>query len=260
MPTSEEPPASVAVPADVAVVIPARYQSSRFPGKPLATILGMPLVLRVCQRVESVIPRHRIFVATDDPRIRSVCEDAGIQVLMTSSKCLTGTDRVWEASRQIGTDFVVNVQGDEPLIRGEDILAVIRGKEGNPACVVNAMCELREREQIESPDVPKVVVDERSRLVYMSRSPIPFAKDSSAEVRYRRQVCIYAFNRGELAAFAELGRKSRTEAPEDIEILRFIDLNIPIHMVEVSGASIAVDRPEDIARVENLLARDPGPL
>jgi len=242
--------------AGVLAVIPARYGSSRFPGKPLATIRGVPLVVRVFQQVVSVIPSRQVAVTTDDARIRKVCEEAGIRVLMTSSSCLTGTDRVWEATSQVEADIIVNVQGDEPLIKGEDILAVIRCKRNNPTHVVNAMCRIRDRFDIESPNVPKVVLNQRDELVYMSRAPIPFLKAGGGADVHWRQVCIYGFNRSELQAFAEFGCKSRLEEPEDIEILRFLDIGIPVRMVEVSRASVAVDVPEDVTRVERLLERE----
>ena len=237
----------------VLAVIPARYGSSRFPGKPLAKILGVPLVVRVFERVVTTLPATQVVVATDDERIRKVCEESGIRTVMTSSTCLTGTDRVWEAACQLQAETIINVQGDEPLVRAEDILTVIRGKQANPRHVVNAMCAITDRRDIDSPNVPKVVVNERDELVYMSRAPIPYLKAHGGRAVYRRQVCIYAFSPEELKGFAEHGRKSRLEEPEDIEILRFLDLGIPVRMVEVSGASVAVDVPEDIARVEQLL-------
>ncbi len=238
---------------DVLAIIPARYGSSRFPGKPLVNVRGIPLVVRVFQRVASALPPNQVIVATDDARIRGVCEASGIHVVMTSSACLTGTDRVWEAVAQLKGETIVNVQGDEPLIKGEDILAVLRGKRANPNHVVNAMCVIRDGQDIESPNVPKVVVNERDELVYMSRSPIPYLKGQTMTSPYRRQVSIYGFSREQLKTFAAFRRKSRLEAPEDIEILRFLDIGVPVRMVEVSEASVAVDVPEDVSRVEGLL-------
>lgn len=242
--------------ADVVAIIPARYGSSRYPGKPLVEVLGVPLVVRVFQRVVTAFPPAQVVVATDDDRIRAVCESEGIRVVMTSSRCLTGTDRVWEAANQLAADIIINVQGDEPLVRAEDILAVVRSKRANPGHVVNAMCTITDRRDIESPNVPKVVVNERDELVYMSRAPIPFVKAQGVVGVYRRQVCIYGFSLPELRAFAGFGRKSRLEEPEDIEILRFLDLGIPVRMVEVSSASVAIDIPEDVARVERLLEQE----
>lgn len=242
--------------AGAVAIIPARYGSSRFPGKPLAKVLGVPLIIRVFQRVVTAFPPEQVIVATDDGRIRDVCEGAGIRVAMTSASCPTGTDRVWEAARQLDADVIVNVQGDEPLVGTEDILAVVRSKRANPGYVINAMCTITDRRDIVSPNVPKVIVNERGELVYMSRAPIPYVKAQDVVHIYRRQVCIYGFNQGELRAFAEFGRKSRLEEPEDIEILRFLDLGIPVCMVEVNDAPVAVDVPEDVDRVERLLGRE----
>ncbi len=235
-------------------IIPARYGSTRFPGKPLVDILGVPLIVRVYERVMSALLPSQVFVATDDERIQKVCEKKGIGVVWTSKTCLTGTDRVWEAARSLGAEWVINVQGDEPLINREDILTVIEAKCEYPHHVINAMCPIYDREAIESSTVPKVVVNEKKRLIYMSRAPIPFVQSSRVAPVYHRQVCIYAFSRKELEVFSGLGKKSRLEEPEDIEILRFLDLDIPVHMVEVSEASVAVDVPKDVETVEALLS------
>lgn len=241
----------------VLAVIPARYSSSRFPGKPLVRICGMPLVLRVHQRVSQAIPAQQIIVATEDERIRRVCEDAGVRVAMTSASCITGTDRVWEAVSGFACggkyDIVVNVQGDEPLVAVDDILAVIGAKRLHPDRVINAMCTIAAIDDIESENVPKVVVADDGRLVYMSRSPVPFVKRAGSIPRFRRQVCIYAFSRTELQAFAGFGRQSGLELPEDIEILRFLDIGIGVQMIDVSGESLAVDVPSDVARVEAIM-------
>jgi len=239
----------------VVAIIPARFRSSRFPGKPLVPILGVPMIIRVFRRVAEVLPASNIVVATDDERIRGVCTDAGVSVIMTPEDCLTGTDRVWQAARCLDAVTIINVQGDEPLVKGDDILAVVREKQTYPDHVINGMCSIHDRKDIESPNVPKVVVNECNELVYMSREPIPHVKSSVRETTYRRQVCIYGFTRGQLQAFAEHGRKSTLEEPEDIEILRFLDLGILVRMVEVSKASVAVDIPEDVQRVEQLLER-----
>jgi len=237
-------------------VIPARYASSRFPGKPLAPIRGVPLILRVHERVLSVFPNDRILIATDDHRIRDACESRGARVRMTPSSCLTGTDRVWEAVRDMEVSVILNVQGDEPLICAEDLVTVLMEKRKNSGQVVNAMCRISDPAEIESPHVPKVVVNERSELVYMSRAAVPYPKSSGVDLSrlYRRQVCIYGFRGDELKRFSEFGRKSGLEAPEDIEILRFLDLGIPVRMVEVRSGSVAVDVPEDVCRVERLMA------
>jgi 3-deoxy-manno-octulosonate cytidylyltransferase (CMP-KDO synthetase) len=238
----------------VVAVIPARFASSRFPGKPLARILGVPLIVRVHRRVADAIPSDQVIVATDDDRIRKVCEGEGISVVMTPHDSVTGTDRVHEAVRGLDADIIVNVQGDEPMVDAAAIREVIRAKREHPDLVVNAMCRITEASDIASPHVPKVVCRADGRLVYMSRAPIPFVKKAGQVAEHFRQVCIYAFDRDQLAAFAAQGVQSKLEAPEDIEILRFLDLGIGVHMVRVGGTSIAVDVPEDIQRVEAALA------
>lgn len=237
----------------VAVLIPARFASSRFPGKPLTKILGIPLVVRVYQRVIEAIPRENVFVATDDARIRSVCHREDIQVIMTSDQCATGTDRICEAVKNLNAKIIINVQGDEPLIHANDILTVVRAKLERPSHVVNAMCKIEEPQDIQNPNVPKVVVNDQNELLYISRSPIPFVQKKGMKALYRRQVCIYAFTKEELAAFSKYGKKSPLELAEDIEIIRFFSLGIPVYMTEVSNSSVAVDVPEDIARVEAIL-------
>jgi 3-deoxy-manno-octulosonate cytidylyltransferase (CMP-KDO synthetase) len=240
-------------PDDVWAVIPARHASSRFPGKPLAPIHGVPLVVRVYGRVAAALPPERIAVATDDARIEKVCRAHGIRCVMTSPSCITGTDRVWEAAQQLDAAIVVNVQGDEPLVSTDDIRAALEAKRARPDVVVNTMCRITSSADLENSNVPKVVVNERGELVYMSRAPVPFHKDKSAPVAHFRQVCIYVFSKQELQRFASHGRKTKLEAPEDIEILRFLDLGIPVQMIEVPHYSVAVDEPDDIARVEELL-------
>ena len=239
---------------ELLVVIPARFESSRFPGKPLARILGVPMIVRVYDRVAAAVPRAQIMVATDDARIREVCRAERIEVAMTPRGCTTGTDRVFEAVRERDAEIVVNVQGDEPLIAPTDIQRVISAKRAHPDRVANAMCVISDRDDVTSGNVPKVVTRDDGTLVYMSRCPVPFIKNPQATVIYRRQVCIYAFTTAELSAFAAYGGQSPLEQPEDIEILRFLDLGIGVQMVEVEGSSIAVDVPADVARVEALLA------
>ena len=173
---------------------------------------------------------------------------------MTSTHARTGTDRLWEAAQQIDAEFYINIQGDEPLLDPEDICQIVREKQERISGVVNGMCCLSEDEDPDSPNIPKVVSSEDGRLIYMSRQPIPGFKDqANRPERYMKQVCIYAYTRGELALFGGLGRKTYLEEREDIEILRFLDLSIPVYMVETRGASLAVDIPEDVERVEAAL-------
>lgn len=239
----------------VIAIIPTRYDSSRFPGKPLAKISGVPMIIRVFRQVSQAIPQDQILVATDNQQIAEVCEAAGAGVRMTPSDCPTGTDRIWKAVQDIDSEIVVNVQGDEPLVDPDAIRAIIEDKRANPACVINAMSRINDARDVNSPNVPKVVVDRTGRLVYMSRAPIPYGKTTEPAPTYYRQVCIYAFDKTQLESFGTHGGKSPLEEPEDIEILRFVDLGIPVRMVKVQASSVAVDTPEDILRVEEIIGR-----
>lgn len=239
---------------DVVGVIPVRYQSSRFPGKPLALILGKPMVLWVAEKVAQVIGKHRTYVATDDERIKEVVESAGFQVVMTSSDCLTGTDRVCEFAKQVDSRIYLNVQGDEPLVDPKDILKVIESKRKNLYMVAHAMCKLRPDEDPYDLNIPKVITNRYGELIYASRAPIPHTKSGDLSgITFYKQVCIYAFNGHELGHYYCHPKKTYCEQYEDIEILRFIDLGYMVKMVEVDKAPVAVDLPEHIPIVEKLL-------
>jgi 3-deoxy-manno-octulosonate cytidylyltransferase (CMP-KDO synthetase) len=232
-----------------AVIIPARYESSRLPGKPLVELCGVPMIVRTYQQCIQACSAERVFVATDDERIYSVCQAHGIQVLMTSSACLTGTDRVAECAEQLQVDVLINVQGDEPVFNPDDLRLVISRLADYPGEVLNGFCSINDERMFRSPSIPKVVVRPDGRLLYMSRSPIPGTKQQNF-VRGWRQVCVYAFPRAALAAFARHASKSPLEDLEDIEILRFLELGWEVRMLEMSDESIAVDNPEDILRAE----------
>jgi 3-deoxy-manno-octulosonate cytidylyltransferase (CMP-KDO synthetase) len=235
-----------------ALVIPARYQSSRFPGKPLARILGKEMILRVWEKCIQAVDDPLVWVATDDDRIMDFCKQSGIQVVRTDSACMTGTDRVYEAIRGHDLDFVINVQGDEPLIDPNDIAMVIDAARKDPASIINAMCPIDNEKDFLSRTVPKVVCRRDGRLLYMSRSPIPITKSGTFEGA-NKQVCIYSFPVKALEAFYSVTEKTPLENIEDIEILRFLEMGFDVKMVPVSRSSIAVDIPEDLERVEAYL-------
>lgn len=234
------------------IIIPARYQSRRFPGKPLADILGKSLIQRVWLQCCQALPASDVFVATDDISIKEHCQKNGIGVLMTSSDCLTGTDRVYEASKELDADFIVNVQGDEPLVSPDDITKVIEAHSRRPDFIHCGMCRIKSEKDFRSASVPKVVCKDNGRLLYMSRAGIPTDKQLSFSTAMR-QVCIYAFGKEALRDFAEYGRKARIEAVEDIEILRFMEMDYDVEMVELSDLSVAVDFPEDVDRVVTII-------
>ena len=233
------------------VVIPARYGSSRYPGKPLAPLLGKPMIIWVAELCAQAVGVENVFIATEDQRIADVVLAANFTPIMTSVNALTGTDRLAEASRKIDADIFINVQGDEPLVNPVDILKIRDAKIQHMDMIINGYCLMSCHEDPESINIPKVITNERSELVYMSRSALPGFKDRiNAPSAYKKQVCIYAFTEAELKSFESFGRKSTLEHSEDIEILRFLELNKRILMVETEPGSAAVDEPSDVALVE----------
>ena len=237
------------------IIIPARYGSSRYEGKPLIKINGVPLVIRVARKCSLAINKKNIFIATDDTRISKVAELYGYQYIMTSKKNLTGTDRVAEASEKLNAKIIINVQGDEPLINPKDIKKVISEKKKFGNKVICGYTNLRKDENVKRKSIPKIVVNEKEELIYISRNPIPITKSIKKDklIKYYKQVCIYAFNKNELNKFKSFKRKSILEKIEDIEILRFYEMNIRIKMVKVSNSAVAVDEPSDKKKVERIL-------
>ena len=240
------------------IVIPARYKSSRFPGKPLVKLLGKPMIQWVAELSAKAVGKENVYIATDDTQIQTAVTQMGFNVVMTSEYCLTGTDRLAEVAQQIDADIYINVQGDEPLVNPEDIQKVIDAKKQHPNDVINGYAVIGQNEDPNSVNIPKVIFTEDKRLVYMSRQALPGFKDQkNAPAEYYKQVCTYAFNRQELLAYGEFGRKSTLEHAEDIEIIRFLEWGQTIRLVQTRPGSLAVDVPEDVEKVEQAL-KDEG--
>ena len=237
------------------VLIPARYESSRFPGKPLIDLVGKPMIIWVAELSSEAVGKENVYIATDDDRIAGVISDWEYNVIMTGP-ALTGTDRIAEAALQVDADIFLNVQGDEALVNPEDILKIKQVKLSNPESVINGFSYLGPNEIPDSVNIPKVIMNERDELVYMSRCALPGFKDKKqAPKGYKKQVCIYAFTKDQLTQFRDFGRKSELEFSEDIEILRYLELGIPVKMIEVGPGTLAVDCPEDVAAVETALKK-----
>ena len=236
------------------IIIPARYGSSRYRGKPLVKILGKEMVIRVadiCNKIKNV----NVFIATDSKKIANVVKKYGYKYIFTSSSCLTGTDRVAEASKKIRSKIYINVQGDEPTINPKDIKKVIETKKKFPNHVVCGYDKVHDFENPSNINLPKVVVNSKGELIYISRALVPGKKKISQKIQYHKQVCIYAFNKKQLKKFYSMKRKSETESFEDIEILRFFDLNEKIKMVKLNSNSVAVDEIADVKKAEKLLIK-----
>lgn len=237
----------------LSIIIPARYGSSRYKGKPLVKILNREMVLRVADICSKVVNKKNLFIATDSIKIANVVKKAQYNVIMTSSKCLTGTDRIAEASKKIKSKFFVNVQGDEPTINPIDIKKIINAKYKYPNHVICGYDNISKFENPSNLNLPKVLVNEKKELVYISRSLIPGTKKKNRKLNYFKQVCIYGFNKNQLKKFYSQKKKGKIEKIEDIEILRFFDLNIKIKMIKLNSSSVAVDEIKDVKKAENLL-------
>ena len=247
----------------IVAIIPARFASTRFPGKPLSDIHGKPMVRHVWERVQAARSIERVVVATDDERIAAVVRGFGGEAAMTSPDHVSGTDRVAEAVRGMAADIVVNVQGDEPLLDPVAVDAAVGVLQGDAALDVTTLSvPLLDAEEMLSPSVVKVVVDGRGRALYFSRSPLPFvrrggsfrgsAEAAVAEGLARKHVGLYAFRRQALERFVALP-PSRLEQAEALEQLRALENGMSIAVVPIgTPAGPAVDTPEDL---ENVRAR-----
>lgn len=230
------------------IVIPARYDSTRLPGKPLVNLAGKPMIQRVYEQCTMAVDSDRVFVATDDDRIRSVCESFGAKVVMTSSECLTGTDRVAEVSKKIDARYYINVQGDEPLFNPVDINLLIDSLNFNEDEILMGYCAVASKADFENRAIPKIIFSEHKQLLYMSRSPIPGNKKDEFRSAWR-QVCAYAFPKKSLEVFSSVNSKTPIEEIEDLEMIRFLEKGVSIKVIEMSSESIAVDHLEDIEKV-----------
>ena len=238
--------------SDVIGIIPARYQSTRLEGKPLADINGKSMLQHVWEKCIQVEDSSNVVVATDDIRIENHCDNKGIQVINTPKDCKTGTDRVYQVALKKSADVYINVQGDEPLISPDDLKIMINAAYSHPKSVLNAMCPIKSENDFYSPNVPKVVTRDDGRLLYITRAAIPTNKKHEF-VSAMKQVCIYAYPFNVLKRYGEHPKKTKLEFIEDIEILRLIELGYEVQMIEVSGSSIAVDTPDDLKKVRRIV-------
>ena len=237
---------------DFLLVIPARYKSKRLPGKPLINIKGIPMIIRTYNQCKKVVHHSKILVATDDKRILNLCKKNNINVMMTSSKCLTGTDRVAEVAKKIKKKFYINFQGDEPICNPSDIKKMIKTAMKYPNKVINGFTEIKDKKMFNSPHVPKVVFRKDGNLIYMSRAAIPSNKKKSFTKGWR-QVCIYSFPYKSLKLFSNLKKKTSLERIEDLELNRFIEIGHEVKMIEMSNRSVPVDTKDDLKKVIKLI-------
>jgi 3-deoxy-manno-octulosonate cytidylyltransferase (CMP-KDO synthetase) len=234
-------------------IIPARFAASRFPGKPLVPIAGKPMLQRVIEGARSAKRLTDVFVATDDPRIARACAGFGARAVMTSPLHPTGTDRIAEAAAGLAAELVVNVQGDEPLIEGFVIDAVVDALIAAPECVMATAVHRADADAAQDPNRVKVVLDRAGNALYFSRSAIPFQQAPGNSPRWQH-VGIYAYRRAFLLEYVKLPQ-TPAELAERLEQLRALEHGVKIRCALIEGwRSVPVDVPGDVARVEAALA------
>jgi 3-deoxy-manno-octulosonate cytidylyltransferase (CMP-KDO synthetase) len=232
-------------------LIPARFGSTRFPGKPLADICGKPLIQRVWDQARQVQGLDALYVATDDQRIRAGVESFGGQVIMTRPDHPSGSDRLAEVTHFLGLsydDIVVNIQGDQPLFPPDLIAQLATPLRRDPeAVLVTPARKITDPKVASDPNVVKVVFDRRHRALYFSRSLLPCWRDAGEPPYFYRHLGLYAYRVGFLQKFVHLS-PGRWEAAEKLEQLRALEHGFPIHIVETEGDTLEVDTPADLAR------------
>jgi 3-deoxy-manno-octulosonate cytidylyltransferase (CMP-KDO synthetase) len=231
-------------------LIPARYRASRFPGKPLALVAGMPMIQRVWRGARSAKSLERVIVATDDARIADACRAFGAEVALTRADHASGTDRIAEVAAGLDCDVVVNVQGDEPLIEGFVVDAAVSALAEDEGAQIATLVHAAEPEALADPNRVKVVLDRRGRALYFSRSAIPFARAGEPAPRCWQHVGLNAYRRDFLLRFAALD-PTPAERAEGLEQLRALEHGYAVRCAVIEGwTSAAVDVPGDVAAVE----------
>jgi 3-deoxy-manno-octulosonate cytidylyltransferase (CMP-KDO synthetase) len=241
------------LPLEIVAVIPARFASTRFPGKPLADLDGRPMIEHVYRRVAASRALTRAIVATDDQRIAAAVKQFGGDVILTSPDHASGTDRLAEVASSLGCDIVVNVQGDEPLIDPRAVDELV-APFADPAIVMTTLCRrMADASELANPNIVKVVLDQGGFALYFSRSPIPHVRDAgTTRAPLLRHVGVYAYRRTTLLTLAGL-EPTPLERAESLEQLRALEHGIRIKAIETSYESIGVDTPADLEHVRRLV-------
>jgi len=237
----------------VVAVIPARMGSSRFPGKPLAPLHGLPMIEHVFRRAQLCAQLDEVYVATCDDEIRSVAQSFGATVIMTSATHERATDRVAEAAAHFAADIIVMIQGDEPMITPEMIATSLAPLQSDRStCCVNLVHRINSQREFLDPNTIKVVADLNGDALYFSRAPIPNVDFEASNAKIFKQVCVIPFRRECLLEFARL-RPGPLELAESIDMLRLLEHGRSVRLVETEVTTHAVDTREDLQLVETLM-------
>jgi 3-deoxy-manno-octulosonate cytidylyltransferase (CMP-KDO synthetase) len=241
--------------AKVVVVIPARYGSTRLPGKPLVLLAGKPMIQRVYERAKLAKQANQVIVATDDERIVKAVEAFGGEARMTRTDHRTGTERVAEVAAHVEGDIFVNVQGDEPLLDPAAVDTAVSSLLEEPTALISTVATpIKTPGDIMDPNVVKTVLDFDGNALYFSRAPIPWVRDTASKtlVRHLKHLGLYVFQREALLEYATLPQ-GELERIEQLEQLRWMENGWKIRVAEVEHDAVSVDVPEDVGRVEKLL-------
>ena len=241
----------------IIAMIPARFDSTRFPGKLMKDLGGKTIISRTYEAVRLTELFDEVYVVTDSEVIKNEIERAGGKVIMSKKEHECGSDRIAEAVEFMDIDIVVNVQGDEPFIKKEPLQAVLevfKGKDAARTDLASLMQEITDWEQIADPNLVKVVVDHQNFALYFSRSPIPYPRDRQSGVRYFKHIGVYAFRKQALMDFYRLPMRS-LEATEKLENLRYLEYGKKIKLVETEFKGIGIDTPEDLEKAKIFLQK-----
>jgi len=246
---------------DTLIVIPARWASSRFPGKPLADILGKPMIQRVYEQASLAHCTNHVVVATDDLRIANAVKKFGGNFLMTSPSHPSGTDRVVEVAEKIKAKIYINVQGDEPLINPEDIDCLAEALHSDTSSEITTLCYKISYEEALNPNNVKLIMTHTGQVLYFSRNPIPYSVNAPQKRDYLKHIGIYAYRASLLDRYKNLP-KSDLEASERLEQLRLLQADIPIRSLCTKRTGPSVDTPENLKEVIRILSKQQaeGPM
>lgn len=228
-------------------VIPARYNSSRFPGKPLADICGKPMVWHVYQQAIKAKLLNEVYVATDDDRIIEVCKQLSIQWIKTAQTHLSGTDRAAEVSDKIDADLYAVIMGDEPLIKTKDLDFLINGMSDPNIAAGMLTTRFKNPVDVVNTTTIKLAINGNGEVIFMSRSPIPFPK-AALDYSYYKNIGAYVFKRSALEVYKN-NKPDKLEITEEIELLRLIEKRMAVKAFEIQSNSISVDTPKDLNKV-----------
>jgi 3-deoxy-manno-octulosonate cytidylyltransferase (CMP-KDO synthetase) len=238
----------------IIAVIPARFASVRFPGKPLALLKGKTIIRHVYERVICSSLFQDVIVATDDDRIAEEVISFNGKYMMTSSHHPSGSDRIAEVIAGLACDLVFNIQGDEPMIETEPLVGLISVFADSSVQVGSLMTTITNPDDLQNSNIVKVVTDNQSKALYFSRSPIPYDRDANQAAEYFRHIGVYAYRKQPLLDFIKFP-PGKLEQIEKLEQLRFLENGIPIKMVNTAYQGMGIDTTADLLKVEEILTK-----